>query len=278
MTETTRITKYLAECGECARRGAEDLIREGKVRINGIVVKEMNAQVVPGRDNVQVGNRSVRPAEKGMMLFHKPRSVVCTLSDPEGRKCVADYLTKQYQTYFPVGRLDYDSSGLLILTNDGELANRLMHPRYGFERTYEVIVKGVVTEKELRRLLSGVKLEDGFVKAIRASIKNFDDGQTELLFVVGEGKNRMVRRMFDSVGHPVVKLKRIKHGPLSLGTITGGQLKKLTQTEFVKMRKLIFADQKKLAEDVKIAEVAAKKDRYQQQVLKKSKLKRRVRD
>jgi 23S rRNA pseudouridine2605 synthase len=272
-----RITKFLAECGECARRGAEELIHEGKVRVNGIVVKEFNTMVVPGRDNVQVGNRSIRMAEKGVILLHKPRGVVSTLSDPEGRKSVADYLTKHHQSYFPVGRLDYDSSGLLILTNDGDLANRLMHPRYGFERTYEVRVRGEVTEKTLRRLLHGMKIDDDFVKAIDVTVENTEEGQTELVIIVGEGKNRMVRKMFDGVGHPVVRLKRIQHGPVKLGTLAGGQLKKLTQGEYLALRKKVFTELeegKKPAVKKAEAPVRAAKPK---KTLKKN-VRRRVRD
>ncbi len=238
---TVRITKYLAECGECARRGAEEIIKEGRVRINGIQVKEMNAQVTLGVDHVQVGNRTIRMPEKGVILFNKPRSVVCTLSDPEGRKSIADYLTKDQASYFPVGRLDYDSSGLLILTNDGDLANRLMHPKFGFERVYEVRVRGSVTDKTLRRLTNGLKIdEDSFVKAISVRVDSSEDNETSLTIVVGEGKNRMVRKMFDAVGHPVMRLKRIKHGPVTLGSLQGGQLRKLTQKEYQMLKDRIF--------------------------------------
>ncbi len=281
-----RITKFLAECGECARRGAEEIIREGKVRVNGIVVKEMNVMVHPVDDNVQIGNRSIRMAEKGVMLLHKPRSVMSTLSDPEGRKSIADYLTKHYQSYFPVGRLDYDSSGLLILTNDGDLANRLMHPRYGFERTYEVRVKGEVNEKTLRRLLHGMKIDDDFVKALQVVVENTEEGQTELTIVVGEGKNRMVRKMFDGVGHPVVRLKRIQHGPVKLGTLTGGQLKKLSQSEYLALRKKVFAELDEGKKTTTILKPKAQpgraggfsKERANFSKTKKKNVRRRVRD
>lgn len=240
-----RITKFLSECGECSRRKAEELIHEGKVKINGIVVKDLSAKVIPGTDRVQVGSRTVRVPEKGVILFHKPRGVVATLSDPEGRKCLTDFLTKHYASYVPVGRLDYDSSGLLILTNDGDLANRLMHPKYGFDRIYEVRVRGSVTHKTCERLQRGVKLEDGVVFAKQIVIVSSEEGSTRLKIAVGEGKNRMVRRMFDSVGHPVMRLKRIQHGPLSLGGIQGGEIRKLSQKEYEVLRRRVFDDKKK---------------------------------
>lgn len=240
-----RISKYLSECGECSRRKAEELIAEGKVRINGYVVQDLSAEVEAGKDNVQVGSRSVRMVEKGVMLFHKPRGVVCTLSDPEGRRSVADYLTKHYISYFPVGRLDYDSSGLLVLTNDGDLANRLMHPRYGFDRVYEVRVRGEVSQRSVQRLLKGMKLEDGFVQARKVTIDGTEEGSTWLTIAVGEGKNRMVRRMFDSIGHPVMKLKRTQHGPLYLGKLQGGQLRKLTEREYEALKRRVFSDEPK---------------------------------
>ena len=280
MSDPVRITKFLAECGECARRAAEDLIRDGKVRVNGIVVKEFNTLVVAGRDNVQVGNRTVRMVEKGVMLLNKPRSVMSTLSDPEGRKSIIDYLTKQYQSYFPVGRLDYDSSGLLILTNDGDLANRLMHPRYGFERIYEVRVRGEVNEKTLRRLLHGMKLDDDFVKAQNVSIQSTEEGQTELLITVGEGKNRMVRKMFDGVGHPVVRLKRIQHGPVKLGNLVGGQLKKLTQSEYLALRKKVMSQEEDDGSPKKPSAPVIKDSLKNRKPLKtfKKNVKRRIRD
>jgi 23S rRNA pseudouridine2605 synthase len=240
---SVRITKYLAEAGECARRGAEEIINEGKVRINGIIVKELNAQVVLGRDHVQVGNRTVKLPPKGVILLHKPRGVVSTLDDPEGRKSISDYLTKDQASYFPVGRLDYDSSGLLILTNDGDLANRLMHPKFGFERVYEVRVRGSVTEKTLRRLTTGLKIDDdSYVKAKSIIVTETLDNETSATITVGEGKNRMVRKMFDACGHPVMRLKRIKHGPISLGSLLGGQIRKLTETEYKNLRKKVFEE------------------------------------
>lgn len=275
-----RISKYLAECGECSRRSAEALITEGKVRVNGFQVKDLSTQVTPGKDHVQIGNRTVRAAEKGILLLHKPRGVVCTLSDPHGRKCIADYITKQYSSYFPVGRLDYDSSGLLVLTNDGDLANRLMHPRFGFEREYEVRVRGAVAEKTVRRLLHGMKLDDGFVKALKVRIEETKDNETTLLISVGEGKNRMVRRMMDSVGHPVVRLKRLRHGPLGLGSLVGGEIRKLTEKEYQILRAKLFSEESgkpkrptidRINDRTKIAKVLRKGP-------VKHKQKRRVRD
>lgn len=240
MSRQIRISKFLSEAGESSRRKAETLIREGRVRVNGIVVKEFNKLVVPGRDHVQVGNKSIKLQEKGVILLNKPRGVVSTMSDPEGRNTVAKYLTERYRSYFPVGRLDYDSSGLLILTNDGDLAQRLMHPRFGIERTYEVKVRGSVSEKGAERLKKGVRLEDGVAFAKRIVIRGTEEGTTLLEIVVTQGRNRIVRRMFDAIGHPVMKLKRTKHGPITLGKLPGGQIKKLTQKEYERLRELVL--------------------------------------
>lgn len=275
-SNTIRISKYLAECGECSRRKAEELITEGKVRVNGYVVQDLSTEVSPGIDNVQVGNRSVRPAEKGVVLFHKPRGVVSTLSDPEGRKSVADYLTKHFLSYFPIGRLDYDSSGLLVLTNDGDLANRLMHPRYGFDRVYEVRVRGEVTQRSIQRLMKGMKIDDDFVQARKVTIDSSEDGSTWLTIAVGEGKNRMVRKMFDSVGHPVMKLKRLQHGPLFLGRLQGGEMRKLTHNEYESLRRKVFSD--KPQNSAKAAATSHKPMKLKGRARARAHQKRRVRD
>lgn len=238
--EQIRINRYLSDCGECSRRKADELIQEGKVKINGKVVQDLSTQVTPGKDRVQVGSRTIRQPHKGAALFNKPRGVVSTLEDPQGRKCVGDFLTKHFQSYFPVGRLDYESSGLLLLTNDGDLANRLLHPRYGFDRIYEVRVRGYVRDKEQNRLRKGLKLDDGFVKAKRIKIDETREGFTCLTITVSEGKNRLVRRMFDAVGHPVVRLKRVQHGPIRLGNLQGGQIRRLTDREFHKLQSQVL--------------------------------------
>lgn len=239
-TGPVRLQKYLAECGIASRRKAEELIREGKVRVNGEVVTEMGTKITPGKDTVKVGSRAVNLSARGALIFYKPRGVVSTLSDPEGRPCVADYMTRKYRGYYPVGRLDYDSSGLIVLTNDGELAERLMHPRYGFSRIYHVRVEGDPSEAVLRKVEKGVKLRDGMARADVKYLRG-DEGSAWLEVTVTEGRNRLVRRIFDEVGHSVIKLRRIQHGPFKLGKLQPGDVRPLTEEEFRKVRRAAFA-------------------------------------
>ena len=163
-----------------------------------------------------------------------------TLSDPEGRRSIADFLTKQYVSYYPVGRLDYDSTGLVILTNDGELADRLMHPRYGFIRTYMARVEGHVSDRTIEKIRTGVTLQDGPAKA-EAEIEENRGDSTWVRISVGEGRNRLIRRIMEKVEHPVMKLKRIGHGPFKLGSIRPGEMKKLSEREYRYFREKVFA-------------------------------------
>ena len=230
-----RLQKFLAECGVGSRRKMEQFIKEGRVRINGQVVTELGRKINPDTDRVEVNRRPVHAAPKGIMLLNKPRGVVSTLSDPEGRRTVGDFLTKHYSSYFPVGRLDWDSTGLMVLTNDGEVAERLMHPRYGFERVYHARVEGAVPVEVLSKLERGLRLSDGFVKAQGTILKN-DESSTWVEVRIHEGRNRVVRRLFDKLGHPVMKLKRILYGPFKLGRLQVGQVRVLTRKEYEEAR------------------------------------------
>lgn len=244
MSEPIRLQKFISECGAASRRGAEELIKAGKVRVNGAVVKELGTKVDPVHDRVQVRNQIIKPPEKGILLLHKPRGVVSTLSDPEGRPTVGDFLTKHYRSYFPVGRLDWDSSGLMIMTNDGELAQRLMHPKFGVERTYHVRAEGSVPAEALKKIGKGVTLSDGPASA-RTQILRGDEVSTWLEVTVTEGRNRLVRRLFERIGHAVMKLRRVGYGPFKLGKLQTGQLRKLTEKEYLLARKrLLDADSK----------------------------------
>lgn len=243
--ELVRLQKFLAECGLGSRRKMELLITGGKVHVNGKVVKELGTKVDPDHDIVKVRNQFVKPHPKGIMLLHKPRNVVSTLSDPEGRPTVKDFLTKHHSSYFPVGRLDWDSTGLLVLTNDGELAERLMHPRFGVERVYHARVEGSVGDDLINRLSRGVRLRDGLVQAEGELIRG-DDATTWIEVKVKEGRNRLVRRLFEELGHPVMKLKRVSYGPFKLGKLQTGQMRVLTQKEYEQAREKAFGDQKKI--------------------------------
>ena len=239
MSEQVRLQKYIAECGIASRRAAERLIREGKVIVNGKKITELGVKITPGTDKVTVEGRPLIVPEKGVLLLNKPRHVVSTLDDPEGRPAISDILDRSTSSYFPVGRLDFESTGLIILTNDGELAERLMHPKYGFKRVYEVKVKGVVKPDTLTQLTNGVELEDGKAKC-QVKITERLPTATWLEVSVDMGKNRIVRRMLEHVGHEVLKLHRTKHGPCTLEGIPLGTTRKLTTGEYKQLRKLVL--------------------------------------
>lgn len=234
-----RLQKFLAECGVGSRRKMEQFIKEGRVRINGQVCTELGRKIDPNTDKIEVNRRPVRAAPKGVMVLNKPRGVVSTLSDPEGRPTVAQFLTKHYASYFPVGRLDWDSTGLMILTNDGEMAERLMHPRFGFERIYEARVEGSVTSAALDKLAQGVRLSDGMVHA-EASVLRSDENSTWVQVAIKEGRNRVVRRVFEKLGHPVMKLKRTVYGPFKIGRLQVGQVRALTLKEYIQVRRKVM--------------------------------------
>lgn len=237
-----RLQKYLAQCGVASRRKSEMLIVEKRVRVNGVIASELGTSIQPGRDIVTVDGKEIRQAQRGIMLLHKPRGVVSTLKDPHGRPSIDRYITKNFQSYFPVGRLDFESTGLVILTNDGDLADRLLHPRYALERVYEVEVEGAVTRQTLQKLQRGVVLEDGPVHAKVYLIDSLDN-RTHLKVSIAEGRNRIVRRMMDHVGHPVVNLVRISHGPFRLGRLKAGDVKRLSEREYLFYRRRIMAEE-----------------------------------
>lgn len=234
-----RLQKYLAECGIASRRKAEQLIKAGKVKLNGAVVTELGVKCNPERDTVIVSGRELKLIEKGLVIFHKPRGVVTTMSDPEGRRTVADYLTKRYRSYVPVGRLDVDTSGLLALTNDGELANSLLHPRYEVPRTYLATVRGSMPGEVAARIQRGVQLDDGTVRAKIQIMGSYSD-TTRISVTLSIGRNRVVRRLMSKVGFPLLDLKRVSHGPFKLGTLKVGEMRKLSESEYLQCRKKIM--------------------------------------
>jgi pseudouridine synthase len=226
-----RLNRYLASAGVGSRRAVDELIRAGRVTVNG-QVGELGGAVVEG-DVVAVDGRPVAPQELGYLMLHKPPGVVTTASDPQGRRTVLD-LVESPQRMFPVGRLDRDTTGLLLLTNDGELANRLAHPRHGVEKTYVAEVEGDPPPDVLRRLAQGVDLEDG--PTAPARVRRLGPGRIEL--VIHEGRNRQVRRMCEAVGHGVRRLHRSAYGPLELGALAEGRWRALTPDEVDALRRL----------------------------------------
>jgi 23S rRNA pseudouridine2605 synthase len=239
MPQPVRLQKFLSQAGIASRRAAEELIRSGRVRVNGETVAELGTKVDPSRDAVEVDGRMVRAAAPVWIAVYKPRGVVSTRSDPEGRRTLYDVLPPRFRRLFYVGRLDRISEGLMLLTNDGDAAHRLLHPRYGVSREYEVSLAGRLTKAERDRLLDGVTLEDGLARAesIRASGRS-QTGASRVRIVLREGRKREVRRMFEAVGHRVRRLVRVRYGPVELGELEPGAWRELTDAEIARVKKL----------------------------------------
>ena len=227
-----RLQKILSQAGIASRRHAETMIAEGRISVNGVVVTEPGTKADPFADEIRVDGRLVSlETEKIYLMLNKPQGYVTTLSDPQGRPIVTDLLTGIGQRVFPVGRLDYDSEGLLILTNDGEFAQKLQHPRYGIPKTYRVKAEGVVAQSDIKALAQGVSLADGFFKPDDLRLEKRNRGSTWLEVTICDGRNRVVRRAFDSIGHCVSRLIRIAVADLTLGSLGEGTWRMLTQRE-----------------------------------------------
>jgi 23S rRNA pseudouridine2605 synthase len=208
------------------------------VQVNGRTVTELGAKADPNHDRIRVDGRPLRPLEEHVyLLLNKPPGVVTTLSDPQGRPTIRDLLPRLKQRVFPVGRLDFRSAGLLLLTNDGDLALRLTHPRYGVRKTYRVKVRGAPAEDALRRLRQGVELPDGRTQPAQVRVLETSERKTWLEIVIAEGKQRQVRRMCEHVGLPVEKLIRTQLGPLRLGKLPPGYVRPLTPEEIAKLHR-----------------------------------------
>jgi len=227
-----RLHKFLSRAGVASRRLAEDWIRAGRVAVNGQVVTEMGVKIEADRDQVEVDGRLVRPpAAPVTVMLHKPYGYISSTHDPQGRRVVTDLLRDAFkERLYPVGRLDYDATGLLLLTNDGDLAYRLTHPGYQVPRIYRVTVAGEVSPETLGRLTEGVTVGDRTVTAL-VEVKKRESGRTVLELVLREGRYHLVKRLLLHVGHPVLKLKRIAFGPLHLGTLPRGDFRMLSREE-----------------------------------------------
>ena len=233
-----RLQKYLARCGVASRRKAEAMIKQGLVKVNGQVISEMGFQVEPEKDKVEVQDRKIEPEKRKVyLLLNKPCRVVTTLNDPQGRKKVTDLLKGVPERVYPIGRLDYQSEGLLLLTNDGELTYRLTHPRFEIAKTYLVKVQGRVNKQNVDRLQKGVELEDGLTQPALVKIRQSEPAETFLEITIREGRNRQVRRMCEKIGHPVISLKRLKFGPVDLGNLKVGQYRELKPKEIQALKK-----------------------------------------
>jgi 23S rRNA pseudouridine2605 synthase len=226
-----RLAKYLAHCGVASRRRAEELISAGRVTVAGERVTDP-ARDVDEESGVALGGRPVRPEPHEVWMLNKPAGVVSTAKEPGSRRAVVELVDSKLRLY-PVGRLDADSTGLILLTNDGELANRLTHPRYGVERSYRVRLRRPVSESQLRRLRRGVELDDG--PTAPARVRKVSPRVLEL--TIAEGRNRQVRRMVEGVGNQVTDLARIRFGPLTLGSLPQGKARRLRPPEIRRLWK-----------------------------------------
>jgi len=232
-----RLQKLIAQAGLASRRQAEDWIAAGRVVLNGQPAR-LGDRAEPGRDEILVDGRKLALAEEKItVLLNKPRGYISTLKDPQGRKRVTELVADLPQRLFPIGRLDYNTEGLLLLTNDGELAQQLSHPRHHVEKTYLVKVRGTVNEQKLKALQRGIELSDG--PTHQAKVANLKVGRNTSWFelTIHEGRNRQVRRMCEAVDLQVVRLKRIRVGTLELGSLTTGCYRVLTRRELDELKK-----------------------------------------
>ncbi|OFZ20534.1 MAG: hypothetical protein A2X94_10905 [Bdellovibrionales bacterium GWB1_55_8] len=228
----SRLQKIIAESGVLSRRKAEEAIVQGRVAVNGKVQTELGAKADPLVDLISVDGRElVRAEQKTILIFHKPRRVVTTKSDPEGRRTVMDYLPPEHRHLKPVGRLDFDSEGMLVFTDDGELANKLMHPSHGIRKSYRAWVRGTPSSEVLERLRKEVVLEDGAGRFESVRVLERTSQMATIQVEVSEGRNRFVRRMLEAVGHPVLRLRRTRIGQLELGDLAPGHFRALQPEE-----------------------------------------------
>lgn len=233
-----RLQKFLAQCGVASRRTAEKMILDGRVKINGVVVTQMGV-LVEQTDQVLVDGMPVAPEEeKHYLLYHKPMGEVTTASDPEGRPTVLDKFRDYPVRLYPVGRLDFDSEGLLLLTNDGDLTQRMLHPSREVEKVYLAKVSNRLAVETAKRLQEGVWLGKRKTAPAKVRILKYDAFSTSVLVSIHEGRNRQVRRMFEAAHHQVVLLRRVQFGPLKLGDVQRGQWRHLTADEVRLLKEL----------------------------------------
>lgn len=235
-----RLQKVISQAGVASRREAESMISAGRVTVNGKVASELGVKVDPASDQVRVDGKLIRGEKLVYLLLFKPKGVVCTLTDPQGRETVAQLVAAVPQRVYPVGRLDYNTEGALLLTNDGNLTHALLHPSRHVTKTYVARIKGIPSEEKLDRLRAGIKLDDGMTAPaavyLLATDRQQDDARIEIS--IHEGRNRQVRRMCEAIGHPVKQLKRTAFAFLSLEGLKRGQCRFLTEGEVKRLQRL----------------------------------------
>ena len=236
---TVRLQVALAKSGIASRRKAQEFIESKRIKVNGRFVTEKGFRVNMEKDRVTFDGNSLVFEKKSYYILNKPSGVLSTALDERGRKTVLDYLKKKKTRLYPVGRLDKDTTGLLILTNDGELTYRLTHPKFGIERVYEVKADGVVKKEEAARLKNGIVIDGELARIEKVILEKKSPDFTIFLLVLHEGRKRQIRRMFEAIGHGVQKLKRIAYGPLNLGDLKEGSARILSDNEIKKLKKAV---------------------------------------
>ncbi|MFW6369390.1 MAG: pseudouridine synthase [Myxococcota bacterium] len=231
-----RLQKVLARAGVASRRQSEEMIAQGRVKVDGRLVTELGSRVDPETSRIEVDGRLLSLEERVYYVLNKPPGVVTTLDDPEGRPSVGSLLAEIPERVYPVGRLDYDAEGVLIVTNDGELANRLMHPRYRVRRTYDAKVRGVPSEATLDRLREGVKLEDGPARPLSVDVVGKARRNTWVRLEVAEGRPHLIKRLLEAVGHPVQRLRRVEYASITVDDLPPGGLRLLSRSEVIGLR------------------------------------------
>ncbi|MFD2116001.1 pseudouridine synthase [Paenibacillus yanchengensis] len=237
-----RLQKIIAQAGIASRRKSEQLIRDGLVQVNGEIVKELGVKADPAVDIITVNGQKINSEKKIYLIMNKVKGVITSLEDPQGRKTILDFLPGIKERVYPIGRLDYDTEGLLLLTNDGEFANMLTHPSYQVPKTYHATVKGVPHGTLLEKLANGVELEDGMTAPARVEYHDVDTEKkvATISITIYEGRNRQVRRMFAAIGHEVTLLKRVQYGDVTLQQLRRGKFRHLHQFEIESL--LMFAN------------------------------------
>lgn len=234
----TRLNKYIASTGYCSRRNADELIEAGKVRVNDTVVKEFGFGVGP-KDRVYINNQPVKPEVLTYIRYYKPAGYITTMDDEKGRKTIYDLMPENVQNLKPIGRLDKDSTGLLILTNDGELIHEMAHPSIKIPKVYRVCAQGKMTLNHLVQMDKGLEIEPGQIAYAQGAIIELEGKNTILELVLHQGLNRQIRKMLDMLGHPVISLKRISHGPIDLSGLKKGQFKYLKPKQIKDLKNYI---------------------------------------
>ncbi len=230
-----RLNKYLARAGVTSRRKADQLIEQGRVRVNGEIVTRLGTQINTREDKVEVNSVEIKPESKHYLVLNKPPGYVVTLDDPLGRPTIKELLPNLGVRLFPVGRLDFNSEGLLLFTNDGELAHQLMHPRYNIKKVYMVRIKGLIQKRDLKTLSNGVYLDNRKTSPDELKLIKKDSDSSLLRIEIHEGRKREIRRMLQAVGYHVVKLKRIRFAGLKLGGLGKGEWRYLRPDEIRKL-------------------------------------------